>query len=318
MKPQCAISVDLDPLSCYYQIHGLGAEPGALSDLIIRRCLPRFASLFGQRGIPATFFVVGRDVDVAANGATARSVRSALRDMVSEGHEIANHSYSHPYRLSRLPPAELRDEIARAHELLSKVAGTPVVGFRAPGYDVSAQVLEVLCELGYLYDSSVLPAPGYYTAKALIMTAMAATGRKSGAVLTDPRNVLARSDPYRPSLRSPWRTGDAPLVEIPITVTAYTRTPAIGTTLLLSPPWLQRQWISGLSKRRLWNLEFHGIDLADAEEDGIPGELVRRQPDLRKSLAEKVAVFGRVLDQMLDLFQFVPTRQAAAEAARRL
>jgi peptidoglycan/xylan/chitin deacetylase (PgdA/CDA1 family) len=241
VKPLCAISVDLDPLACYYQIHGLGAEPAALTDVIMKNCLPRFGQLFAEHGIPATFFVVARDVDIASKGGSARSVRSELRELRAAGHEIASHTYSHPYRFSRLPRSALREEIARAHGLLSEVADKPIVGFRAPGYNVSGPVLEVLCELGYLYDSSVLPAPGYYTAKALIMMGMAVVGKKSGAVLTDPRNVLARSEPYRPSISAPWRVGDAPLIELPITVTSFSRTPAIGTTLLLSPPWLSRQ-----------------------------------------------------------------------------
>jgi hypothetical protein len=70
-----------------------------------------------------------------------------------------------------------------------------------------------------------------------------------------------------------------------------------------------------LSKRRLWNLEFHGIDLADAEEDGIPGELVRHQPDLKKTLAEKREVLHRILRDMADRFDFV-TCEGAAEKIR--
>ena len=47
------------------------------------------------------------------------------------------------------------EEIERAHELLSEVAGERIQGFRAPGYDISAEILGVLEDLGYLYDSSI-------------------------------------------------------------------------------------------------------------------------------------------------------------------
>jgi hypothetical protein len=56
------VSVDLDAIECYFRIHALpGAPPESARHLILRRCLPRFAELFDQHGIRATFFVVGRD-----------------------------------------------------------------------------------------------------------------------------------------------------------------------------------------------------------------------------------------------------------------
>ena len=38
-----------------------------------------------------------------------------------------------------------------------------------------------------------------------------------------------------------------------------------------------------------------GIDLCDADADGIPADLVARQPDLRRPLAHKLAVFEETL-----------------------
>src|SRR5690606_2270746 len=235
--------------------------------------MPRFAELFARRGLRATLFAVGADVDVSVGGGVARSARALLRGFVGEGHEIANHSYSHRYDLGRRGVLAVREEIVRAHELLSDVAGEAVRGFRAPGYDVSPAILAELVRLGYHYDSSVLPAPGYYLAKAGVMAAMRAAGRRSGAVLGDPRALAAPAEPYRPSLRSPWRRGSATLVEIPIAVTPGLRHPAIGTALLSAPRWLRRRWLRAMRGRQVFNFELHGIDLADAEQDGIPGEL---------------------------------------------
>ena len=52
----CSVSVDLDPLHCYYGIHGLGEPPAALADVVLHRALPRFAEMFAKRGISATFW----------------------------------------------------------------------------------------------------------------------------------------------------------------------------------------------------------------------------------------------------------------------
>ena len=57
--------------------------------------------------------------------------------------------------------------------MLRAIIGTGVRGFRAPGYDVSPAMLDTLARLGYRYDSSIFPAPGYYAAKAAVMAALA-------------------------------------------------------------------------------------------------------------------------------------------------
>ena len=302
--PLCAVSIDVDPIPCYYRIHGLdpAAAPADLRDLVARRALPRFAELFASRGIAATFFVVAEDIDTRALGGSARATAARYADLVRAGHELGSHSYSHPYDLARWPAARARDEIQRAHDLLGGLAGR-VRGFRAPGYDVSPAMVDELLRLGYRYDSSIFPAPGYYAAKAVVMAAMRAAGRRSGAVLTDPRALFAPATPYRPSARAPWRRGDADLLELPVAVTPIVRAPAIGTSLLLAPDWLRRGLVSAMRARGFFNLELHGIDLIDAEEDGIPGQLVARQPDLRLPLARKRAALEAVLDQVQASFQ---------------
>jgi hypothetical protein len=203
------------------------------------------------------------------------------------------------------------DELARAHELLGELAGPPC-GFRAPGYDLSGDMLEELMRLDYHYDSSLFPAPGYYAAKALVMAAMAALGRPSGAVLTSPLALLAPADPYRPSPRAPWRRGQATLIELPIAVTPRSRLPIIGTSLLLVPAPLRRRWIRAMSRRRHFCFELHGIDLADADDDGIPGELVARRPELRVPLSRRIAALSAALDQIAVDFAISRLRDVAA------
>jgi hypothetical protein len=46
-----------------------------------------------------------------------------------------------------------------------------------------------------------------------------------------------------------------------------------------------------------FNLELHGIDLADAAEDGYSPALVSRQPDLRVPLARKLAALDATLTE---------------------
>ena len=95
----------------------------------------------------------------------------------------------------RLGRARIDDEIDRAHAAIGACAGTPPVGFRAPGYEIAADVIDALQARGYRYDSSVFPSATYYGAKALVMAAMRAVGRQSGSVLGSPRVLLAPRAP---------------------------------------------------------------------------------------------------------------------------
>jgi peptidoglycan/xylan/chitin deacetylase (PgdA/CDA1 family) len=316
-RPKASVSIDLDPIACYYRIHGLGAAPPEHATTIMRRCVPRYAEILLARGVRATFFVVGADLDPGVIGPDdARAARAQLASLAKAGHELGNHSHTHPYELARLDAGRVAEEVGRCDALLREVTGRPIAGFRAPGYDLSPAMIAELLRRGYTYDSSIFPAPGYYAAKAAVMGALAVAGRPSGAVMTNPRALFAPADPYRPSPRAPWRRGQAALVELPVAVTPWLRLPAIGTNLLLAPKLIRDRALAAMAKRPFFNLELHGIDLADADADGIPGELVARQPDLRASYAKKRAALEEILDHLAARFEIVTLRDAAAWVQR--
>jgi hypothetical protein len=316
---RCAVSIDLDGVACYYRIHGLGAAPPELEHVILDRALPRAANLFASRGLHVTWFVVGRDVDAEAelpDRASRVANANALRTLAEYGDELGNHSYSHPYELARLSAGEIDHEIASCDRVLRAITGRPTRGFRAPGYDLSSAMLDSLARHGYRYDSSMFPAPGYYAAKAAVMAMLALTRRPSGAVLTNPRALAAPPDPYRPAMSSPWRRGQSPVVELPIAVTPWTRVPAIGTTLIVAPPAIRARLLAAMSGREIFNFELHGIDFADAERDGIPGELVARQADLRVPIDDKLARLAQILDDIGKRWEFATLAEVAADVQR--
>jgi peptidoglycan-N-acetylglucosamine deacetylase len=298
MIARCAVSIDLDDLACYYHIHGLGPMPRELGAVVLEAALPRAAALLARHGARATWFVVGADIDAATDAPGAAAGRSSLAALHRAGHELGNHSYSHPYQLARLDERALADEIDACDRVLRELTGAPIAGFRAPGYDVSAVTLRLLAARGYRYDSSILPAPAYYLAKAAVMGAMVLRRRSSRAVLTDPRALCAPRLPYRPDAAAPWRRGGSALVELPIAVTPRLRLPVIGTSVVLAPPQLRRYLLLTMQREPVVNFELHGLDFVDAERDGIPGELVERQPDLRLPVADKLERLDAALDAL--------------------
>jgi len=88
----------------------------------------------------ATFFVVG---DAIAGDARLRT----LRRTVAEGHELGNHTYSHPH-VTALAEAELRAEIDRAQAAIRRVADVAPVHWRAPFLETNDDALSVVDSIG--------------------------------------------------------------------------------------------------------------------------------------------------------------------------
>lgn len=284
------VSIDLDGLDCYHAIHGL-PTPSASGDPIHEVALPRFREMLESLGIPSTLFVITRYLDDSA-------VREQLSAAADAGHELASHTHTHPYDLSRMDPDAIAAELDQSAAWLEEVTGKPPAGFRTPGYNVSNTILELLDARGYHYDSSVFPCPPYYAAKGLVMAAMKVTGRRSGSSMTDPRALLAPIQPYRPSLDRFHRPGhpSRSLWEFPMCVVPGLRVPVIGTSLALFGRRFYRAVYPLLRRHQQHlNLEFHGIDLLEAGDPGITPELVAKQPDLRRPLAHKRRTFEDAL-----------------------
>jgi polysaccharide deacetylase family protein (PEP-CTERM system associated) len=106
--------------------------------------------LLGERGIHATFFVVGE---------IAKSHPELIRRMADEGHEVGSHSWDHR-RVHRFTPESFREDVCTSMDALQQASGLPVLGFRAPTFSVmrdTAWAVDVLAELGLRYDSSIFP-----------------------------------------------------------------------------------------------------------------------------------------------------------------
>ena len=59
-----------------------------------------------------------------------------------------------------MDPAGFREDMRTSKEALEQATGAAVVGYRAPTFSIvrqTAWALDVLAELGFLYDSSIYP-----------------------------------------------------------------------------------------------------------------------------------------------------------------
>jgi peptidoglycan/xylan/chitin deacetylase (PgdA/CDA1 family) len=83
---------------------------------------PRLLEMLKQRKIKATFFVVGQCV--------AEYPEIAKR-IVEEGHEIANHSWSHP-QLTKLGEGGVTDQLGKTHDVVHQTTGVTMKLMRPP------------------------------------------------------------------------------------------------------------------------------------------------------------------------------------------
>lgn len=103
-----------------------------------------------ETGAQATFFVLGE---------LARQRPALVRAIHGAGHEVASHGWNHR-RLHHLCPDSFREDVRRSTDALEQATGAAVVGYRAPTFSIvrqTAWAIDVLSELGMLYDSSIQP-----------------------------------------------------------------------------------------------------------------------------------------------------------------
>lgn len=298
-----SISVDLDEIPNYFEIHGLDLPTGPMASLVYDVAIARLVAFAESCALPLTLFTIGRDLDRAG-------ARECLARAASKGHEIANHSLDHRYDLVRLGRDEIARQIGESARKIEEVTGRAPSGFRAPGYTITDEVFDILHELGVTYDASVFPCPLYFGAKALAISAIALRGRRSHSIVDTPNVLRAPTRPYRVG-RPYWKEGQG-IREIPVQVTRGPRLPFIGTAVTLFGPMRARLLTKMCIGEPLVNLELHGIDVLDAADGLEP--LRPHQPDVRVPYSRKLEALVAVVEELRGAgYSFVTMRDAALE-----
>ncbi|GCL70945.1 polysaccharide deacetylase [Paenibacillus naphthalenovorans] len=102
---------------------------------------PAILDLLRQYEAKATFFVIGKRVEKHPE-----LVKRELR----EGHEIANHTYSHPYFKQKIAGEKIRDEILKAERSILEATGHKPSLFRPPGGYYGDNLVDASKKSGYL------------------------------------------------------------------------------------------------------------------------------------------------------------------------
>ena len=92
----------------------------------------------------ATFFILGW---------LAERLPHLVREILSRGHEIASHGYNHNL-CNQLSDIEFKKDLIDSKNRLQDITGSAVAGYRAPNFSVNDDVLKIVEDCGFGYDSS--------------------------------------------------------------------------------------------------------------------------------------------------------------------
>lgn len=118
--------------------------------LALKKILP----ILQRHDVRASFAVIGRVIE---------RNRNAYKRVYDEGHELMNHTFTHPShrilspnrRFDSISGDEQREEIVKCHNAIENLAREGPLSFRSPHFYDNMSEFRILDELGYRYCSSV-------------------------------------------------------------------------------------------------------------------------------------------------------------------
>ena len=137
----------------YYRVNYEGVEIQRLADdaTNIEEQVETLLRICSDGNVRCTYFVLG---------SVAERWPQLVRKIHAAGHEIASHGYGHE-SVYQIGAEAFRADLVRSRDLLESLIGEQVIGYRAPSFSVTREILpwfyRVLEEEGFQYSSSVFP-----------------------------------------------------------------------------------------------------------------------------------------------------------------
>lgn len=300
--PAGFVHVDLDGLWTLAGCYGFPEDDSFTHDPVFERALPRLLALLDERGVKATFFIVGRDLEAPEKAA-------AIREIAGRGHELANHSWSHRFGLEEAEEDERETEIERTSAAIAALCGQRPAGFRAPGYAAGPRVLTTCSRCGIRYDGSRLPTRAAPLLRLMAGRLRARVRRELGAAgaATGTAGEMARGveRQYGGSggLRPEWfrpAEGGAPVLQLPLAVSPVLRLPLHASLGQVLGAGFVRSGLRRLAGRGgPVTFLLHGLDLLGSEDlaGRLPAALAATRP-FQAPLAGKLEFLKQTLDAL--------------------
>lgn len=147
-----ALSIDVE--DWYQGILNIPSSDWHRYENRLEKNLIQIIDLLNRHKIKATFFVLGF---------IAEKFPESIEMIAGNGHEIACHGYFHRPIFTQTPQ-EFEEDVLRSKEILERIAGVEIKGYRAPFFSITENTLwalDILKKLGFLYDSSIFPTKNF-------------------------------------------------------------------------------------------------------------------------------------------------------------
>lgn len=146
-KVAVALGLDLDAMAIWDgSFHRWTPAYQSRGEFGIEVAVQRLLKLLEKHQVKATWCIPGH---------TADTFPEACRDIAAAGHEIAHHGYMHENPTEVDKPRE-REVLLKGIAALERVAATRPRGYRSPYWDFSPNTLDLLEELEFAWDSSLM------------------------------------------------------------------------------------------------------------------------------------------------------------------
>lgn len=147
-QSKCAVLITYDSDHETPYLRDGQTSPGQLAqgEYGSRSAVPRILEMLSRYEVRSSFYVPA---------VSALLHPEDIEGFVEGGHEVAVHGWIHE-RNTQLPFEAELELTGRAIDVLESMSGTRPVGIRTPSWDFSRSTLQVIQELGFMYDSSLM------------------------------------------------------------------------------------------------------------------------------------------------------------------
>jgi hypothetical protein len=241
------IHVDVDNLWMYEKEFGIKIHPD--KEYIYKQSLPLFLNLLKKFHSKVTFMIIGQDLKLPA-------CQVFCRKAIAAGHEIANHTWSHPISFGSMSFEQKKQQISKTHQLITQICGKEPVGFRGSGYYQDEEIISILKKLNYHYDSSILPG---FSQLLMSTYAFLKRGENRHKTFGRPNYFICPEQPYRIK-----GVNNEQLLELPISILPIFRLPIHTTFAYFFGSEYRKLILRYLRSKPDYMLYlFHAIDFVD-------------------------------------------------------
>ncbi len=104
-----------------------------------------------NKGGKVSIFIIGSDL-------LRPVIKQYVKKWAKDGHEIGNHTWSHPVNFGNLPKEKIEKELSLTENIILETIGKNSTGFISPSWSSSKTTFNSLIDQGFKYDHSVMPS----------------------------------------------------------------------------------------------------------------------------------------------------------------